>query len=385
MKSEPIDIKTLDAIFNSMVRTMNQSKNDIFVISEQSRESFNQMQKELEKVKEDIALLITNNDLLEVKSRHSRSRLADVSKNFNSYSEEQVREAYETANSLLLELSVNEMEEKQLRKRRDELERRLELLLETIQRADQLVNQVTVVTNYLTSDLKNVGEALEDAKQKQNFAVRIIEAQEEERKRLSRDIHDGPAQMLANVLLRAGLIEKIFNEQGEESALLELNELKVSVRDALVEVRRVIFDLRPMALDDLGLIPTLKKYLSKIEQFEKGTEIHFQNIGNEQRFSASIEVAVFRLVQESVTNAIKHGHSNSIWVKVEWLRDILNVVVKDNGQGFDENEVKDKSFGLIGMRERIDLLKGDMKIRSTIGKGTTVLFVIPLKTGILEN
>ena len=72
-------------------------------------------------------------------------------------------------------------------------------------------------------------------------------------------------------------------------------------------------------------------------------------------------------------------------MKVEWLRDILNVVIKDNGQGFDENEVKDKSFGLIGMRERIDLLKGDMKIRSTIGKGTTVLFVVPLKTEILEN
>lgn len=368
-----------------MVRTMNQSKNDIFVISEQSRESFNNMQKELEEVKEDIALLITNNDLLEVKSRYSRSRLADVSKNFNNYSEEQVREAYETANSLLLELSVNEMEEKQLRMRRDELERRLELLLETIQRADQLVNQVAVVTKYLTSDLKNVGEALEDAKQKQNFAVRIIEAQEEERKRLSRDIHDGPAQMLANVLLRAGLIEKIFSEQGEESALLELKELKESVRDALIEVRRVIFDLRPMALDDLGLIPTLKKYLSRIEQFQTGTEIHFQNIGNEQRFSASIEVAVFRLVQESVTNAIKHGHSTSIWVKIEWFRDILNVVIRDNGQGFDENEVKDKSFGLIGMRERIDLLKGDMKIRSTIGKGTTVLFVIPLKSEILEN
>lgn len=368
-----------------MVRTMNQSKNDIFVISEQSRESFNQMKLELEEVKKDIDLLITKNDLLEMKSRSSRNRLADVSKNFNNYSEEQVREAYETANTLHLELSVNEMEEKQLRKRRDELERRLEFLLETIQRANQLVNQVTVVTNYLTSDLKSVGEALEDAKQKKNFAIQIIEAQEEERKRLSRDIHDGPAQMLANVLLRAGLIEKIFNEQGEEYALLELQELKESVREALIEVRRVIFDLRPMALDDLGLIPTLKKYLSKIEQLEKGTEIHFQNIGQEQRFSASIEVAVFRLVQETVTNAIKHGHSNSIWVKIEWLRDILNVVVKDNGQGFDINEVKDKSFGLIGMRERIDLLKGDMKIRSTLGKGTTVFFIIPLKSDILEN
>ena len=385
MKEEPIDIKALDTIFNSMVRTMDQSKNDIFIISEQSRQNFDQIKVELEEVKEDIGLIITNNDLLEDKSRRSRTRLAAVSKNFNFYTEEQVKEAYETANTLLLELSINEMEEKQLRKRRDELERRLESLLETIKRADQLVTQVTLVTNYLTSDLKNVGEALENAKQKQNFAIRIIEAQEEERKRLSRDIHDGPAQMFANVLLRAGLIEKIFIEKDAKTALLELKSLRESVRLALIEVRRVIFDLRPMALDDLGLVPTLRKYLSQIEDFNKGTEIHFQSAGSEQRFEANIEVAVFRLVQESVTNAIKHGQARSIWVKIEWLRDILNVVVKDNGKGFDKNEVRDKSFGLMGMRERTDLLKGEITLNSTIGKGTTLLFRIPLKSDILDK
>ena len=100
-----------------------------------------------------------------------------------------------------------------------------------------------------------------------------------------------------------------------------------------------------MALDDLGLVPTLKKYLSKIEDYEKGTEIHFQSMDSEQRFQTNIEVSVFRLVQESVTNAIKHGNSKDIWVKIEWLRDILNIVVKDNGR-FDKNEVRDKSFGL---------------------------------------
>ena len=166
----------------------------------------------------------------------------------------------------LYELSINRMEEKQLRQRRDELDRRLAALLETIDRADQLVNQVTVVMNYLTSDLKNVGEALANAKHKQEFGIRIIQAQEEERKRFSRDIHDGPAQMLANVLLRTGLIEKTYAEKGPEPALTELAQLKGMVRDALIEVSRIIYDLRPMALDDLGLIPTLKKYLSKLSE-----------------------------------------------------------------------------------------------------------------------
>lgn len=385
MEKGTINLKTLDTIFDNMVQAMDRSKNDIFIISEESRKSFDGMQEELAEVQYEIGRLIDKNDQLEEMSRHSRRRLADVSKNFSSYSEEQIRNAYEVANKLLLELSINEMEEKQMRQKRDDLERRLESLLGTIKRADQLGNQVTVVVNYLTSDLKDVGKALEDAKHKQDFAVRIIQAQEEERKRLSRDIHDGPAQMLANVLVRSGLIEKVYAEKGAELAMLELKELKVSVREALIEVRRIIYDLRPMALDDLGLIPTLEKYLSTIEGLEKGTEIIFKSSGKEQRFHTNIEVAVFRLVQESVSNAIKHGQPNGIWVKVEWLNDILNIIVKDNGKGFDKNEVRDKSFGLIGMRERIELLKGEMKINSTIGKGTIILFQIPLENEMLEN
>jgi len=175
------------------------------------------------------------------------------------------------------------------------------------------------------------------------------------------------------------LIEKVFVEKGPEPALGELADLKEMVRNALYEVRRIIYDLRPMALDDLGLIPTLRKYLSTIEEYEKGVEIHFQNSGQERRFQTNFEVSVFRLVQESVSNALKHGKSKDIWVKTEWLRDIMNINIKDNGQGFDQKEVKDKSFGLIGMRERIDLLKGNMTISSTIGSGTTIHFQIPLE------
>ncbi|WP_338656778.1 MULTISPECIES: sensor histidine kinase [Sporosarcina] len=385
LRENIVDIQTLETIFSSMVRAMDNSKNDIFIISEQSRQSFVDMKKELATVKSDISQAITEGDYLENMTGHSRKRLADVSKNFMNYSEEQVREAYEVANDLHVRLSINRMEEKQLRARRDDLDRRLVALLDTIERADQLVNQVATVINYLTSDLKNVGEALENARHKQDFSIRIIQAQEEERKRLSRDIHDGPAQMLANVMIRTGLIEKIFVEKGPQPALGELADLKVMVRNALYEVRRIIYDLRPMALDDLGLIPTLRKYLSTIEEYEKNVEIHFQNSGQEQRFQTNFEVSVFRLVQESVSNALKHGKSKDIWVKTEWLRDIMNIIIKDNGQGFNQNEVKDKSFGLIGMRERIDLLKGDMTITSTPGNGTMIHFRIPLRNEIIDG
>ncbi|MCM3743922.1 sensor histidine kinase [Sporosarcina luteola] len=384
MAENMVDIHNLEKIFDNMVNVMDQSKNDIFTISEQSRQTFQEMQTELVLIKEDISRVITEGDYLEDMTRQSRRRLADVSKNFMNYTEEEVRQAYEVANDLLVRLSINRMEEKQLRVRRDELDRRIVALLETIEKADHLVNQVTTVITYLTSDLKKVGEVLETARQKQEFAIQIIQAQEEERKRLSRDIHDGPAQMLANVLLRSGLIEKTYSEKGPNAALSELNQLKEMVRNALLEVRRIIYDLRPMALDDLGLIPTLRKYSSTVMEYEKGITIHFMNNGTEKRFESSIEVAIFRLVQECISNALKHGNARDVWVKVEWLRDTMNIVVKDNGKGFDPSQTKDKSFGIIGMRERVELLKGEMKIMSAIGNGTTVLFRIPLHENIIE-
>ncbi|MDW0116905.1 sensor histidine kinase [Sporosarcina thermotolerans] len=383
MAENTMDIQRLESIFDNMVNVMDKSKNDIFSISEQSRLTFQEMQTEIALIKEEISRVIDEGDNLEDLTRHSRRRLADVSKNFMNYSEEEVRKAYETANDLLVRLSINRMEEKQLRARRDDLDRRIAALLETIDKADHLINQVTTVISYLTSDLKKVGEALETARKKQEFAVQIIQAQEEERKRLSRDIHDGPAQMLANVLLRSGLIEKTFTERGPNEAISELHSLKEMVRNALLEVRRIIYDLRPMALDDLGLIPTLRKYSQTTMEYEKGTTIHFVNNGSERRLEPNFEVSTFRLVQECITNALKHGKSRDVWVKVEWLRDTMNIVVKDNGKGFDVNQSKEKSFGIIGMRERIELLKGEMKIISSVGNGTTVLFRIPLQENII--
>ncbi|MCZ2257644.1 sensor histidine kinase [Sporosarcina sp. G11-34] len=379
------DLNLLESIFGSMVHTMDQSKNDIFIISEQNRESFEEMKKELEEVKESMIVVTTEGNYLETMTHDSRKRLADVSKNFMKYSEVQVREAYEVANDLLVRLSVNRMEERRLRERREDLEKRLAALLDTIERADQLISQVAIVVNYLTSDLKNVGVALANAKHKQDYGIRIIQAQEEERKRLSRDIHDGPAQTLATVLLRCGLIEKMYAEKGPEPAFAEMADLKLTVKDALLEVRRIIYDLRPMALDDLGLIPTLRKYLSKIGEFEKNINIHFEDNGMKKRLHTDFEVAVFRLVQESVTNSLKHGNVRDIWVRIEVLSCVLNIVVEDNGKGFNPQKVHDKSFGLIGMRERIDLLKGNMKISSTPGNGTKIDFQIPLKKDKIDG
>lgn len=381
VKGNKIDIQVLDKIFNSMVETIDSSKNDIFTISEQSRQSFEEMKLELGIVHTKLQDTIQENDMLEVQVKQARARLAEVSQNFRIYSEEQVHQAYNAANTFQIRQSVVQSEEKLLRGRRDDLERNMRGLLDTIEKADQLVNQVNVVLNYLSEDLKDVGPALKNAKMKEDFAIRVIEAQEEERKRISREVHDGPAQMLANVLLRTDLITRSYDEKGVERAIQELRDLKGMVRDTLHEVRRIIYDLRPMALDDLGIVPTLKKYLNSVQDYNEGTYIEFNSRGEDRRMPMNYETAIFRLVQESVNNAIKHGSAKEIRVNFEWLKENVNISIKDNGTGFDMALTKQNSFGIVGMKERIDLLDGTMDIQSEIGQGTRIMFIIPIKKG----
>ncbi|MGF9892626.1 histidine kinase [Priestia megaterium] len=379
MSKHKLTSKALDEIFEKIIGTVGDSKNEVYRLSEDARQEYQQIKEELEVLKGKVLETIEQGDKLETQARLARKRLSDVSRHFQIYSEPEVKDAYEKAHELQTKLLMNQQSEYQLRNRRDELERRLLTLEETIKRADHLVGQISVVLNYLTSDLKQVGEIVEDAIQKEYFGFRIIEAQEEERKRLSREIHDGPAQMLANVMMRSELIDRIYRERSAKEAMEEIRDLRKMVRSALYEVRRIIYDLRPMALDDLGLIPTLRKYLDTIEDYNEGKpRITFISIGQEKRTASKLEVALFRLVQEAVTNALKHADATEIQVKIEFNNEHAILLVKDDGCGFNEEEKKENSFGLIGMKERVDLLDGTISVHSKINQGTLVMIKVPI-------
>lgn len=373
-----INIAELDQIVEKMVKTVGNSKDEIYKIGEQSRKEFYSIAKELEIIKKLVLQTIEKGDALERKDRLARNRLAEVKSDFTNFSEEYVEQVYDIASSIQLELHSTRQKEKELRTRRDDLARRLIGLKETIERAEYLVSQVSIVFNFLTSDLVKVGDMLNDAKRHQEFGFKIIEAQEEERKRLSREIHDGPAQMMANVMMRSDLIELIFRERGVEEALAEIRDLRKMVHSALYEVRRIIYDLRPMALDDLGLVPTLRKYLRTIEDYTKTTKIDLVTIRQDLRLPTKLEVALFRLIQESVQNALKHAEAALIQVKIEIKQTNVIAVIKDNGKGFNPKETKDGSFGLLGMKERVELLNGEITIDSNVGSGTLIMINLPI-------
>ncbi|MCM3716136.1 sensor histidine kinase [Halalkalibacter oceani] len=374
------DTTLLDKIITNTLEAVGESREQIFEIGEKSRAEYVSLAEELKQVRLKVAAIIEKTDQTQLRARFARNRLVEVSRAFDKFSGEEVRAAYEQANDYQVQLAVLEQEEIQLRERRDHIERRLVNLNDTVERAEELAGQMAVIYNFLSTDLKQVGDAIEDARQKQAFGLKIIQAQEEERKKLSREIHDGPAQMMANVLLRSELIERIYQEKGIEEALNEIRDLRKMVKSSLVEVRRIIYDLRPMALDDLGLVPTLAKYLKTFQEHNQITTV-FRQIGKDKRLPQEFEIALFRLVQEAVQNAYKHGEASEIQVKIEIKATKVIIIIKDDGKGFDPAITeKEGSFGLIGMKERVNMLKGQLTIQSKPKAGTVIVIEVPFRS-----
>ncbi|MCG3420583.1 sensor histidine kinase [Oceanobacillus jordanicus] len=374
--AQKISETALDYIINEMIEVVENSKDEIFNISEEARSEHEHLVRELKDTKHKVAQHIEDGDQLEQKVRFSRQRLAEVSRYFDKYSENEIREVYENTHAMQTKLAMLRQEESALREKRDDLERRLISLSQTIDRAEGLAGKISVILNYLHDDFRQVNEMIEEAKEKQEFGLKIIEAQEDERRKISREIHDGPAQMLANILLRSELVDRIFRQNNVDQALDEIKDIRKMIRSSLYEVRRIIYDLRPMALDDLGLIPTIRKYVATIADYNN-MKIEFASIGEEKRLNTKYEVAFFRLVQEALQNAVKHSEATRIQVKLEICTQNLTMLIKDNGKGFDTSMKRDKSFGLIGMRERVEMLEGKLEINSNIGKGTSIIIKVP--------
>ena len=212
-----------------------------------------------------------------------------------------------------------------------------------------------------------------------NEVIQVIETEEMARQTLVRKMHDGPASSLSNFILQAEICEKLFDSDPDR-ARIELNTLKSAAALTFGKVKDFIFDLRPMMLDDLGVIPTLRSWTSSLEG-KSGVDISLTTTGTDQRLESHIEVTIFRTVQELVNNAMTHGQATQIKTFLDITPNLVKCVVEDNGHGFDVDDsmVRDGSFGGIKtMRERMAMLDGTLEINSSSGQGTRVEFSIPI-------
>jgi len=213
---------------------------------------------------------------------------------------------------------------------------------------------------------------------------KILTAHEEERKRIARDIHDGPAQTVANLILRTEICRKL-SERGDMSAMAtQLDSLQKSIRMASSDIRTIIYNLKPSWLDE-GLFKAIR---SRLDVLAEAGSIRTVAVleGEDGTLPQYIASAVFQIIQESLTNTTKYAEATLVEVNIRITEAMLFATVRDNGKGFDAGEVEKRvmnrkpgsGFGMEGMRERVLLLRGDLTVKSAPGEGTSIIVSIPL-------
>lgn len=376
-------IDALDRVLQNAVEVMDESKYQIYEICESARSELEALNKELNSVKKETEATIEQVDELERNFKLARVRLSEVSRDFHRYQEYDIKNAYENATSIQMEIIIYREKENALKARRDDLQQRIRNVENTIERAESVASQMNVVMEYLSGNMDQVTRILESAKNRQLLGLKIILAQEEERRRIAREIHDGMAQSMANLILRTEIAERMIDKQEFHMAKTEIHDLKAQVRDNLEEIRKMIFNLRPMTLDDLGLVPTLRKLVQDFED-KYIIRTHFEMLGKEKRLPSAMEVAIFRLVQEAFSNVLKHAQATTVKVVLTYQDNDVHLTIEDNGVGFDPELVEKTvanggSFGLMGMKERIELLEGSFDIESIVDGGTKIKISVPIK------
>jgi two-component system sensor histidine kinase DegS len=202
----------------------------------------------------------------------------------------------------------------------------------------------------------------------------IVDTQEEERRRIARQVHDGPAQAMANVVLQSEISERLYAVDQDRSRK-ELAALRQMVNKTLQELRGFIFELRPMILDDLGLVPTLRRYIQTLMD-KHGIRIDFSSTGRDRRLPSDDEVAIFRLIQDSLVERIEKGDAKDIVLGMNWKDDQLEILLQSDGKDLPSDG--ELASGL-RRSERLELLKGE-STHETRPDGTVVLMVkVPIR------
>lgn len=248
-------------------------------------------------------------------------------------------------------------------------------------------------------DVRRVAETLNAMldrlqQQRRMAASQILAALEAERRRIARELHDETSQALATLLLHLDLtvrsLPRCGDEQGRnqvQQARRRLEESRQLVESTLDEVRKLTVELRPTVLDDLGLVPALRWYIhTKLDP--AGVEAKLDVTGFERRLPDELETVIFRVVQEAVTNVLRHARARRVSVELHEEPELLYVRVQDDGRGFSPEQLigqPERSIGLAGMRERAALVDGRLEIRSRPGQGTTVELTIPRKEGAVRD
>jgi two-component system, NarL family, sensor histidine kinase DegS len=335
---------------------------------ESARTEYEQIQKELK----EIAILIRQSagevEKLSQRSAQLTSKMRQMEANLDTYPRQDIRDVYSATQETQMRLFMMRGQVEQLQGKQENLSRYGSLLRRVME---------------ASAGDPAAPSAASGGAGGQNISLlaRVIESQERERQRLARQMHDGPAQSLTNLILQAEICERLFGADMDR-ARVELIALKNSVNETFQKVREFIFDLRPMMLDDLGLAPTLRRYLHDFGEKHNLT-INLHLVGEERRQPAHVEVTIFRVIQSLLNNIQEHANASNVQVSLELQPGSVITRVEDDGSGFNVQEALDQAsqkrhVGLTAIREQVEMLGGRVQIESEIGQGSRASIVIPV-------
>jgi two-component system sensor histidine kinase DegS len=335
------------------------------------QEGHEQTQRDLNEIE-----ILINQSAVEVERLAQRNAQAtaqakQLDSNFETLPREYIREVYEALTDTQQRLFTMRGQLEKLQSDQRNLERLAEL-------QDQLIRMTTGMTSMPSIGRTATGSLFRTSDA--SGAIRVIQTEEAAKQSLVREMHDGPASSLSNFILQAEICQRFFDVDPDR-ARAELNALKSAAASTFNDVKDFIFDLRPMMLDDLGVVPTLRRY---VESFAEKNDLNvpITVTGVERRLESHIEVTIFRGVQELLNNAFTHSQATQIQVTLDLENDQVMAVVEDNGSGFNVEEVlngENQTIGLSSLNERIEMLGGTLDIQSRVGQGSRVEFVIPVE------
>ncbi len=303
------------------------------------------------------------------------TELRTVQDNIETVPRQDIRVKYDEAIEARFRLTTMRGQLEKFISTRDQLEQEQTLLRDMIQRLQGV--DILPTSTTVTDDSKDSGKGAMNI-------VRIIQAQEEERQRLARQMHDGPAQSLTNFILQAEICQRLFDRNPARAAE-ELDNLKTVASVTFQKVREFIFDLRPMMLDDLGVVPTVRRYVDSFRE-KNDIDVKLDIFGDERRLATHREVMIFRGIQELMAMARDYANSTTISIRLELGNTVVKISVEDNGRGFDAEAALNGEEGyqdprvqsLITLKEKYELIRGTMTIMSNESEGTAVRIELPI-------
>ncbi len=337
------------------------------------------LRQEIKRIREKLSEIKVQVEQTQLVVDREQSRNADIATelrrvqdNIDTTPRPDIRMVYDNALEARFRLTTMTGQLEKFQTTRELLEKQLELLTTVF----NLINGGSI-------SLPNEGETGGAAAGPSISIIRVVQAQEEERQRLARQMHDGPAQSLTNFILQTEICQRWFDRNPARAAE-ELNGLKEIASVTFKKVRDFIFDLRPMMLDDLGVVPTVRRYVDTFRS-SNDIEVKLNILGEERRLQSHLEVMIFRAIQHLMVNARDYANAEEITIKLDLTGSRIKITVEDNGRGFDaeaammgdETYHDPRAQSLVTLKQQYELVGGSVAVFSGEEEGTSVRLELP--------